>query len=172
MMTRNIHLWQRQRGVGMIEVLVTILVLAIGLLGLASLQMNSLKQNNQAMMRSLATLMAYDLSDRMRANPIGIENGYYDSPTASANTDCGTTTGCDAQATAGNDFSVWSDDLAAALPDGLGFVCIDSDPDLDVDPGVGPDCDGTGNLYTIYVTWTEVETGGNTTRTFATTFRP
>ena len=55
------------RGSTLLEVLVSIVVLSIGLLGLAGLQATSMKSNHSAYMRSQATLLAYDLADRMRA---------------------------------------------------------------------------------------------------------
>ncbi len=171
-MIRSIEISSRQRGIGMMEILVTILVVAIGLLGLAGLQLASLKQNNQALQRSIATLDAYDLADRMRANPLAVNFGWFNSPTAAATAACATTTGCTPQQMAENDFYEWKNQLASDLPNGVGFVCIDSTADTAVDPAVGPSCDGAGNLYTIYITWTETANGANQTRTFSTTFQP
>lgn len=171
-MTSRFNSPKYQRGIGMMEVLVTILVLAIGLLGLAGLQLASLKQNNQALQRSVATLDAYDLTDRIRANPIGVDFGWYNSPTATAVAACGTTSGCTPQQMAQNDFYSWLQQLASDLPSGKGFVCIDSAVDTAVDPTVGPSCDGSGDLYTIYITWTEISNGANQTKTFSTSFRP
>ena len=57
-----------QRGATLIEVLVAMLVLSIGLLGLAGMQMTALKSNQSAYYRSQATVLAYDIIDRMRAN--------------------------------------------------------------------------------------------------------
>ena len=51
------------------EVLVAMLVLAIGLLGLASLQTQSLKFNHDAYVRSQATILASEIMDKMRADP-------------------------------------------------------------------------------------------------------
>lgn len=56
------------RGVSLIEVLVTVVVLSIGLLGLAGLQASGTKFNHSAYMRSQAVNLAYDMADRMRAN--------------------------------------------------------------------------------------------------------
>jgi type IV pilus assembly protein PilV len=56
-------------GFTLVEVLVAVLVLAVGLLGLAGLQLASMKSNHSAYRRSQATIAAYDLLDRMRANP-------------------------------------------------------------------------------------------------------
>ena len=55
-------------GFTLIEVLIAVLVLSIGLLGLASLQAASLKNNYSAYMRSQAAILANDMADRIRAN--------------------------------------------------------------------------------------------------------
>lgn len=159
-------------GLSLIEVLVALVVLSIGLLGFAALQINGLRNNNTALKRSLATIQAYDLSDRMRANPAGVANGDYDGPSSTQTTSCGTTSGCTAAQMAANDFYEWNQSLGSNLSDGQGFVCIDSAPDDDVTPADGPDCDGTGNLYTIYVTWTETVEGVAETRTLSMSFEP
>lgn len=57
------------RGFTLIEILVTVIVLSIGLLGLAGLQAVSLKFNSTAYQRSQATILIYDMVERMRANP-------------------------------------------------------------------------------------------------------
>jgi type IV pilus assembly protein PilV len=56
------------RGFTLIETLVAVLVLSIGLLGIAALQLTSLQSNSTATQRSQATFLAYDIVDRMRAN--------------------------------------------------------------------------------------------------------
>lgn len=58
-----------QAGFTLVEVLVTIIVLAIGVLGLAGLQLASMRSNHSAFLRTQATLAANDLIDRMRINP-------------------------------------------------------------------------------------------------------
>lgn len=57
-----------QKGVGLIEVLVTVLVMATALLALSGLQMRSLQFNHSAYLRSQANILAYDIIDRMRLN--------------------------------------------------------------------------------------------------------
>ena len=64
----------RQRGFTLLEVLIALLILSIGLLGLASLQTSGLRSNKMASMRTTATQLAYDIADRMRANPAGVAN--------------------------------------------------------------------------------------------------
>ena len=61
----------RQGGLSMIELLVAVLVLGIGVLGITALQMVSLQNNRAALYRAEAVQLAYDMMDRIRANPIG-----------------------------------------------------------------------------------------------------
>ena len=58
-----------QAGMTLIEVLVTVLILAIGLLGAAGIQLNALKYADSSRMTSQASFIAYDMLDRIRANP-------------------------------------------------------------------------------------------------------
>jgi len=68
---------KRQHGFTLLEVLIALLILSIGLLGLAALQTTGLRSNQMASMRTLATEAAYDITDRMRANPAGVAAGDY-----------------------------------------------------------------------------------------------
>ncbi len=61
----------RQQGFTLIEVLVSTLVLTVGLLGIAAMQMVSFQTNQSAYMRSQATFLAQDMLDRIRANQRG-----------------------------------------------------------------------------------------------------
>lgn len=66
-----------QAGVTLIEVLVALVVFSIGLLGLAALQVNALQANHSSYLRAQATSLAYDITDRMRANSEAAESGNY-----------------------------------------------------------------------------------------------
>jgi type IV pilus assembly protein PilV len=68
----------RQRGFGLLETLIAAVVLAIGLLGLASLYAVSLKSADSAQLRTRATLLAEDILERMRANREQAMEGEYD----------------------------------------------------------------------------------------------
>lgn len=63
--------WQRaklQRGVGLIEVLVAVLILSLGMLGMAGLQANALKANQSSYARTQAVMLSYYMLDAMRAD--------------------------------------------------------------------------------------------------------
>lgn len=154
----------------MIEVLVAALVLAIGLLGLAGLQAASLRYNHSAYLRSQATLLAYGMADRMRANRSQSVSGsgYNNATVSSTPPNCLTGTCAPAQM-AQFDLSEWNTDLARELPNGKGVVCIDSTPKDGTGPS-SPACDNSGNVYAIKIWWTDER--DNTPKEFATAFRP
>lgn len=68
---------RKAAGFTLVEVLVTIVVVAIGLLGLAGLQISGLRANTSSEARSKATLLATDIIERMRANPVGVDANNY-----------------------------------------------------------------------------------------------
>ena len=58
-----------QRGVGMVEILIALLVMSIGLLGYAGLQLRALNSTEEAHYRTQAIAIAQDLAERIAANP-------------------------------------------------------------------------------------------------------
>ena len=68
----------RQRGVGLVEVLVAVTVLAIGMLGIAAMQATALRNRQSAVERSEAVVHSYAILERMRANHAVASNGGYD----------------------------------------------------------------------------------------------
>jgi type IV pilus assembly protein PilV len=87
----------QQRGVGMVEVLVALVISAFSLLGLAGLQVSSLRYQKVANFRATATQFSSELSDRIRANLAGARGGSYNlaqssysdmPPVAPASTPC------------------------------------------------------------------------------------
>lgn len=67
-MTAHPRVRHHQSGITLVEVLITVFVLAIGLLGTAMLQFMSKRSNFEAVQRTTATLLAHDILERMRAN--------------------------------------------------------------------------------------------------------
>jgi type IV pilus assembly protein PilV len=148
----------RQSGFTLIEVLVAVIVLSIGLVGVAGLQAVSLKNNQSAFMRSQASALAYDLADRMRANVPGANAGMYDPTAKAATASCKTATGCTTQQMAQNDLFEWDAAITTYLPVGQGFVCIDSTPNDGTAFG-DPQCDGIGTLFAIKIWWDDDRDG-------------
>lgn len=140
-----------QAGFTLIEVLIAVLVLSIGLLGLAALQTSGLGMNHSAYLRSQATILAADMADRMRANRDAL--GAYDNSggTPAAVGACGVPPGCSEAQLAQNDLAEWAADIAATLPNGVGVVCPDATPN-DGD-AAAPACTGAGPIYAVKIWW-------------------
>ncbi len=129
----------RPAGFTLVEVLVAVLVLSIGLLGIASLQATSLRNNNDASMQTQASYMASDMADRMRANAASA-NTYATAAPVAAGGNCVTGT-CNPGEMVQNDLAEWNL-LVQTLPAGQGTI---------TDLGNG--------LFTIIVRWDEARNG-------------
>ena len=106
------------RGVTLVEMLIALLVISIGLLGLAGLQNVSLQYNYSSYQRTTANNMAYDITDRMRANLQEARGGRY-------NIDYGASPNIGG--IAGDDLEQWLDALATTLPEGEANILVRSD---------------------------------------------
>lgn len=121
-----------QQGATLIEVLIAIVVLSIGLLGMAGLQATSIQSNYSAYYRSQATVLAYDYADRIRANR---------TTALSMTSDTSFPTSSSTNSVSGTQFAKdkaqWLNMLALTLPDGTGRV------------------ERNGTLITISIRWTD-----------------
>ena len=111
----------RQRGVSLIEVMMSVLIFSIGLLGLASLMVMATRSNHSAYLRTQAVFLAGSMADRMSSNPVGVWGGDYNSASypvsgsTAANNNC--SIGCTPDALAQSDQRQWSSQLKTFLPD-------------------------------------------------------
>jgi type IV pilus assembly protein PilV len=130
------------KGFALFEILVTVVVLSIGLLGVAGLQVMGQRNNHSAYLRSQAVFFAYDMVDRMRANMRGVATGAYDSISGiPADPGC-SAVGCTPSELAQYDAYQWNANLANLLPSGQGTVSV------------------SGSSYTITVMWDDDHSGG------------
>ena len=74
---KSISIPSGQAGFSLLEVLIAVAIMALGLLGLAGLQAQGLKNNHSAYIRSQAALYAYDMVDRLRADRVAAIAGSY-----------------------------------------------------------------------------------------------
>ncbi|WP_051303450.1 type IV pilus modification protein PilV [Psychromonas aquimarina] len=114
-----------QRGSSLLEILISVFIMAIGLLGLALVQVVSLNNINNSQFRSLATAYAYDMAERMRSNRAAVAAGDYDAVTA-AETDPNCSP-CNFSQIAQLDAYQWNQQIkqaanAGGLPQGEGTV--------------------------------------------------
>ena len=178
----------------MVEVLVTLVLLSVGLMGISMLQLISLRTVHASTVRGQAVLLTYDLADRMRANRLGVVDldgnavGFYnsaDGATYQVPNDNGCTEGagaandCTIAQVAAHDLFEWNDSISGPirglLPGGTGTVCMDSDPSDEFDPVTPTPCDGAltnGAFdYSITVSWTDIEEGGPATKRYTMRFQ-
>ena len=133
---------QKQKGFGILEILITVFVLAVGLLGIASLQTLGFRASQGSYMRTIASYKAYEMIDRMRANPDGIAAGSYNAifGIPQVGTDCSQAS-CSSSAMATYDANQWNTELAYLLPSGQGTVTR------------------SGSVFSVVVRWDENKKG-------------
>ncbi len=157
------HPLPRQSGTTLIEVLVSLLILSVGLLGMVGLQTVSLRNTQTAYMRTQATMLGSDIIERMRANPQGVAAGAYHAATGQRSAACQNTTGCSGLALAAHDLAEWQAALADGLPSGSGVVCIDSTPNDGTAAAAA--CSGTGGNQVVKIWWDDNRDGNANQRT-------
>ncbi|WP_257280473.1 type IV pilus modification protein PilV [Endozoicomonas sp. ISHI1] len=152
---------KKEKGFTMIEIMVAVLVLAIGLLGVAGLQILSMQSSNGALNRSQATMLAYDLAERMRRNPgTALSDGYSDisieadgSQKAAPNSPNCISTGCTNTQLATQDIREWLDNITDVQ--GIGLSGNNWQSAL---PGSTASLVRNANEFTLTINWTEAGT--------------
>ncbi len=97
-----------QQGYLLLEVLVTVGILAVGLLGVAAMQVTSLKSGISAMQRGEAAILLSSMTEKMRANTRGVYNGDYNNLTIGTPQTTAITT---ALQRAQNDMDTWQQEI-------------------------------------------------------------
>lgn len=108
----------KQRGFSLLEVLITLMIMSYGLLGIAGIITNSIKNNQSSYSRSQASLLANDIIDRMRSNKTTAEKSPYAYNLPLGGTPSGNGVSL-------NDLTDWQESLAATLPSGTGSISLD-----------------------------------------------
>lgn len=138
----RVRLPSHQAGIGLIEILIAVLILGIGILGVASTQVVSMQMNAQSQSRSQAVLLAEDLLDRIRANS--------DNPAAYAlaqgtanNGQCVTGFVPGTGNVTNDDIQSWDNSLACQLPAAQRAVAVN------------------GNIVTVTIDWDQNDPNAN-----------
>jgi len=144
----NHKLSSPMKGFSMLEVLVALLVISVGLLGVATLQTKGQQFNYFSYIRTQSTYLAYDLMERIRTNVDAAEKGDYDlggsSVTPYADSKCegssnGNVAKCNFSQLAQDDLAIWLYLVQNTLPEGSAQVIWDS----------------TRKEYTITLEWSQ-----------------
>lgn len=141
----------------MIEIMVTIAIIATSLLGTAGLQVYAMRVNQGAQFRTQAVFLASDIVERIEANKIGATSGagytLDETSTAPASVATCYSSSCSASNLASYDLNQWSNSIVTLLPQATDWeICTDNDFD-----GA---CDSTTSVanptnYLIRISWTD-----------------
>ena len=111
---------RHQQGVSLIESMIALLVISIGLLGIAAMQITAMRMNTSALNHSQSVWIAYDMADRIRANYAQFDNYSTIDTNKSYTQDC-MTSRCNSAEMITADAAAWSA-LIQNLPAGRGLV--------------------------------------------------
>ena len=129
---------RRQAGFTLVEVLIALVIMSIGMLGIAGLYLHSMQAGSTSLFRHHAVTLAGDVADRIRANPRA--GAAY--AMAGGNHNCvGAGIDCTPEEMAANDIFLWDQQAAATLPNGAVNIVFNN--------GVNPP------TYQITITWTQ-----------------
>ncbi len=143
------YIQHTSQGFTLLEVLITIVIMAIGLLGIATMQIVSLKNNQVSYYRSQATNLANEYTDILRSNKNQVDANKFgtaaddgiDFTTATtltaATSSCTTTAGCSASQMADSTLNYWQKKVQTTLRQGIGTS------------------NRVGNIYTITLYWAD-----------------
>ena len=134
----NGNAYGAQRGFSLVEVLIALIIMSVGMLGIAGLYVQSMQAGRTSLFRHNAVTLAGDVADRIRANPrAGVD---YMGPGVD-NSCVGMGIDCSATQMAANDILLWDEQALDTLPNGAVNIQFDGSV--------------TPPVYTITISWTE-----------------
>ncbi len=139
---------RHNKGFTLIEVLIAMVILAVGVLGVVALQFQALRFNHDAYLRTQISVLASDIMDQIRLNSSNAGDYVADYTVGDATGACDLTV----PASAANDLACWRQQLIQTLP-----------------PGSEANITSAGSMYTISLVWTDRE---NQERTISYTLQP
>lgn len=138
-----LKLKQSQLGLSLVEAMIALLVISIGLLGIAALQLTAMNQNSSSLNHGQAVRYAYDMSDRIRANMVEFDRYKGIDTDTGYSQDC-TGSPCSSTEIVDADAADW-ETMVENLPGGRGRIVDDPDGLLVI---VMWDDNGTGATLT------------------------
>lgn len=175
-----------QRGFSLIEVLVSILVLGVGVIGAAGMQLNAVRTAQQSAFQTAALALASDIADKMRANDqlmkqddkanpfVGIDYSTNTEPAAPRMGCYGAHAGCNAQQIASFDIYEWMRRMKTVLPIARAVICRDATPWDDAANAYRWDCAdaGANAPLVVKIGWQAKNPDGSLTDNEAGQFPP
>lgn len=115
---------QNNNGSSLIEILASVVVLSIGMLGLLSIEGKGVRYTQEANLRSIAAYHLYSMLDVMRANTSAVTSNYYDFSGGIPTSRPTCTSACSAQDSASKDVFDWNNRVSTSLPSGRGTLVL------------------------------------------------
>jgi len=124
---------QQQAGFSLLEVMIAVVIIGVGVLGIAALQTTSSVMTESSVHRGQAAALAIEIVERMRVNMTEAKAGNYDiSVLPTLTTTCiGPAKDCSTSELKEHDLRVWSDRVAALLPSGSATISTSADNGID-----------------------------------------
>lgn len=135
----------QQQGFGLVESLVALVVVSVGMIGIASMYGQGLGASRTALYRTQAVNLAADMADRIRVNRQGL--AAFGGAAGDNDCDPGDGVSCTPAEMAAHDLWIWTTQIGQRLPNGVGAVAFAA---------------GEPPTYTISITWDEVGLGAIT----------
>ncbi|MDJ0712268.1 MAG: type IV pilus modification protein PilV [Woeseiaceae bacterium] len=105
---------RKQHGFSLVEVLIALIIMSVGMLGIAGLYVQSMQAGRTSMLRHHAVTLAGDVADRIRANPTA--GAAYAAASGTNNNCVAQGTNCSIAQMAANDIFIWQAQAANFLP--------------------------------------------------------
>ena len=136
-------------GFSLIEVLIALIILSVGMLGIAGLYVQSMQAGRTSMFRHNAATLAGDIADRIRANPAA--GDAYEAATGADNNCVNGGVNCSHEQMAEHDIGLWQEQAEDSLPNGKVTVTVDTSNPPNYRISVGWDEPGESPTFTIVV---------------------
>lgn len=162
----------REQGFSIIEVLISLLILSVGVLGTVGMLISAMQSNKEAHNQAIAASFARELAERMRGNhATAIKTSSSDNPflfdvtlatsttITSPPTNCYTGACTNVKDAASWDVAEWQARIKAALPTPRAKVCFDQTP-FDTSGRPQWNCSNTGDIAVLKMSWTRSNTAG------------
>ena len=158
------------RGFSLIEVMITVAIISVGILGMLGLQMTALQMANETAHQVTANVLLQDMVGRIHANAADANNGLSSNyqllgttPGQPTNANClSSTNSCPSAKMAIHDLGDWQTAVATGLPSGIGVVCMDTSPSTTpiAPAALSSSCTAPGAnpspiIFSVKVAWTE-----------------
>jgi type IV pilus assembly protein PilV len=140
---------QAGRGFSLVEVLIALIILSVGMLGIAGLYVQSMQAGRTSMFRHNAVTLAGDIADRIRANPAG--GTAYTAATGADNSCVNGGIDCLPAEMAAHDIGLWQEQAEDSLPNGKVTVTVDTSNPPNYQISIGWDEPGESPTFTIVV---------------------